>query len=267
MSSELRLKKLRGSGGHIMAQVSDQQQAKGNLGGPDLFLAPIGRIDSGKISKHFCNTCEKEFEGGPKIDFENPNEEVAENLVLVEKGQYVCNACGSTIAEYREFKKSDEGQDIGLAKPAGDRGVEPAPRAAAPEPSPPPEPAPQQQQQQQQQEPTVRQDAPAVPESHPVNAIDGMTVFDENARRLGTAKQVGVDSANTVVLIIAQDDGSNASVPWSRVKTVGEVVLLGSPPDAPQRAADEPGKCPGCGFSNKADAKFCEECGGKLASA
>ena len=43
MSEELRLKKLRGSGGSIMARVTDQQQTKGNLGGPDLFLAPIGR--------------------------------------------------------------------------------------------------------------------------------------------------------------------------------------------------------------------------------
>jgi hypothetical protein len=40
MSSELRLKKLRGSGGYIMASVTDEQQVKGNLGGPDLFLAP-----------------------------------------------------------------------------------------------------------------------------------------------------------------------------------------------------------------------------------
>ena len=35
MSAELRLKKLRGSGGFIMARVTDEQQSKGNLGGPD----------------------------------------------------------------------------------------------------------------------------------------------------------------------------------------------------------------------------------------
>ena len=79
MSAELRLKKLRGSGGSILAKVTDEQQSKGNLGDPDLFLAPIGRLDASKISKYTCNTCEKEFEGSPKIDFENPNEEVAEN--------------------------------------------------------------------------------------------------------------------------------------------------------------------------------------------
>ena len=59
MSTELRLKKLRGSGGYVMANVTDEQQMKGNLGGPDLFLAPIGRLSEDKISKHFCNTCEK----------------------------------------------------------------------------------------------------------------------------------------------------------------------------------------------------------------
>ena len=100
-----------------MASVTDEQQVKGNLGGPDLFLAPIGRLDSEIITKHFCNTCEKEFEGSPKIEFENPNEEVAENLILAEKGQYICNSCNASIAEYREFKKQDEEEEVGSAKP------------------------------------------------------------------------------------------------------------------------------------------------------
>ena len=72
MCAELRLKKLRGSGGFVMARVSDEQQSKGNLGGPDLFLAPVGRLEAEKISKYTCNTCEKEFEGSPNIEFENP---------------------------------------------------------------------------------------------------------------------------------------------------------------------------------------------------
>ncbi len=117
MSSELRLKKLRGSGGFVMAQVSDDQQRKGNLGGPDLFLAPIGRLDQEKISKYYCNTCEKDYEGSPKIEYESPNEEVAQNLILLERGQYMCTTCGSTIAEYREFQKQNQQADVGLAKP------------------------------------------------------------------------------------------------------------------------------------------------------
>src|SRR5207245_57866 len=108
MSAELRLKKLRGSGGYIMASVTDEQQSKGNLGGPDLFLARVGRLEPDKISKYYCNTCEKEYEGGPKIEYENPNEVVAENLILLEKGQYICTTCGSVLAEYRNFSKHDE---------------------------------------------------------------------------------------------------------------------------------------------------------------
>src|SRR5579864_4298051 len=117
MSSDLRLKKLRGSGGYIMASVTDDQQRKGNLGGPDLFLAPVGRIDADKISKYFCNTCEKDYEGSPKIDYETPNEMVADNLVLLEKGQYVCTTCGSVLAEYRNFSKPDETASVGAAIP------------------------------------------------------------------------------------------------------------------------------------------------------
>ncbi len=95
MSEDLRIKKLRGSGGFVIAQVTDEQQSKGNLGGPDLFLAPIGRLDVESIKKYTCNTCDKEYEGSPKIEYENPNEEVAENLILAERGQYICTICGS----------------------------------------------------------------------------------------------------------------------------------------------------------------------------
>jgi len=81
MSEDLRIKKLRGSGGFVIAQVTDEQQRKGNLGGPDLFLAPIGRLDVESVKKYTCNTCDKEYEGSPKIEYENPNEEVAEILI------------------------------------------------------------------------------------------------------------------------------------------------------------------------------------------
>ena len=263
MSSELRLKKLRGSGGYVVARLSDQEQSKGNLGGPDLFLAPVGRIDAERISKHFCGTCEKEFEGSPKIDYESPNEEVAENLILAEKGKYACQACNSTIAEYRNFRKPDGGKDVGLAKPIraeGGGGTRPPEPAAPPPPPPPADP-----QQAPAREPQP-QPAPArEPAGSAVNAIEGMTVFDENAKKMGVAKKVGVDSTQTVVLAVTRDDGAEISVPWSRVKMVGEVVLLGGA-DAPQPPASEPGRCPKCGFSNKADAKFCEECGSKLAT-
>jgi len=241
MSSELRLKKLRGSGGYVMAKVTDDQQVKGNLGGPDLFLAPIGRLDTETITKHFCNTCEKEFEGAPKIEFENPNEEVAENLILAEKGQYICNSCNSSIAEYREFKKLDEAGEIGNAKPERPV-VESAP--------------------QQVEEPATQTPQETVTEPGPVtsvSSIEGRAVYDENANKVGIAKQVGIDSTQSMVLVLTKDDGTEGSIPWNSIKKIGEVILLGNP-----EAATQPGKCSNCGFANKEGSKFCEECGTKL---
>jgi len=249
MSSELRLKKLRGSGGYVMATVTDEQQMKGNLGGPDLFLAPIGRLDENKITKHFCNTCEKEFEGPPKIEFENPNEEVAENLVLAERGQYICKACNASIAEYREFKKPNEEGEIGSAKPL-DANTTTAPSVEV------------------TTAPSVEvTTAPSVEVTQPgstasVSSIEGRTVIDENANKVGIAKQVGID-ANTqsMVLVITKNDETEGSIPWTSIKKVGEVVLLGKPEET---AATQPGKCSECGFINKDGSKFCEECGTKI---
>ena len=239
MSSDLRLKKLRGSGGYIMATVTDEQQMKGNLGGPDLFLAPIGRLDENKITKHFCNTCEKEFEGPPKIEFENPNEEVAENLVLAERGQYICKSCNASIAEYREFKKPNEEGEVGSAKPL-DANITTAPTVEA------------------TTAPTVEVTQPSSAAS--VSSIEGRSVIDENANKVGTAKQVGIDgNTQSMVLVITKNDGTEGSIPWTAIKKVGEVVLLGKPEETAQ-----PGKCSECGFINKDGSKFCEECGTKI---
>lgn len=248
MSAELRLKKLRGSGGYVMATVNDQQQMKGNLGGADLFLAAIGRLDSQKITKYFCNTCEKEFEGPPKIEYENPNEEVAENLILAEKGQYICNSCNATIAEYREFKKQNETVEVGSAKP-----LETASHSIAPQIS---EPV------QTQVKPEIIQSATQPGPATAISSIEGLAVYDENAKRIGNAKHVGIDSNQSVVLLIIKNDGTEGSIPWNNIRKVGEVILLGSPVVAPQPI--QPGKCANCGFSNKEGSKFCEECGSKL---
>ena len=247
MSSELRLKKLRGSGGYVMAQVTDEQQVKGNLGGPDLFLAPIGRLNVETITKHFCNTCDKEFEGPPKIEFENPNEEVAENLILAEKGQYICNSCNSSIAEYRVFKKQDEAGEIGSAKPIEE--VQSIPQQVQSIP-------------QQVEEPTTQtpQETVTVPgPATSVTSIEGRVVYDENANKIGIAKQVGIDSTQSMVLVLTKNDGTEGSIPWNSIKKIGEVILLGNP-----EAASQPGKCSSCGFGNKEGSKFCEECGTKL---
>ncbi len=255
MSSELRLKKLRGSGGYVMATINDEQQMKGNLGGPDLFLAPIGRLDSEIITKHFCNTCEKEYEGPPKIEYENPNEEVAENLILAEKGQYICNTCNSTLAEYREFKKQDEVQEVGAAKP-----LEIEPDVA-------PEPTIQEESQiipEMQAQTSTHTTEPVVTEPTPtgsISSLEGLAVYDENAKKIGTARQVGIDSNQKMVLTIIKNDGVEGSVLWSSIGKVGDIILLGN---ATTTQVNLPGKCSNCGFENNENSKFCEECGTKL---
>lgn len=225
-----------------MAQVTDDQQRKGNLGGPDLFLAPIGRLDVQLISKYFCNTCEKDYEGGPKIEFENPNEEVAQNLILKERGQYICTTCGSTIAEYREFQKEGE---VGLAKPI----------------SPTPE-QPQIQTTSFEQAPTqIVESTPQISQSpdSTFSSITGMSVYDTNAKKVGVAKQVGINSAHQVVLIVTKNDGSDQTIEWTKIKKIGEIILLG---DGSQ--SESSGLTCKCGFENKAGSKFCESCGNKL---
>jgi len=264
MSEDLRIKKLRGSGGFVIAQVTDEQQSKGNLGGPDLFLAPIGRLDIESIKKYTCNTCDKEYEGSPKIEYENPNEEVAENLILAERGQYLCTTCGSPIAEYREFKKPNELAEIGNANP-----VEVQTEIAQ-------EALNEVQQQSDDQYHAFDDLGETVPEVDPVdttfNAISGMSVFDENAKQIGIAKQVGVDSNNQVILVVSDNNGNDVSINWQRIKKVGEVVLLGDSLDTTTSTStqlgstvSDPGlRCSSCNFDNRPDSKFCESCGNKF---
>lgn len=99
----LREKKLRGSGGYVFAKVTDEEQKRGNLGGPELFLAGIGRLPDERFSKYFCNKCEKEYKGSPSINYENPNEDLGEGVTLAEKGEYRCATCDNTLAQYRKF--------------------------------------------------------------------------------------------------------------------------------------------------------------------
>jgi len=257
MSEDLRIKKLRGSGGFVIAQVTDEQQSKGNLGGPDLFLAPIGRLDVESIKKYTCNTCDKEYEGSPKIEYENPNEEVAENLILAERGQYLCTICGSPIAEYREFKKQNELGDVGNAKPIETRteiGQEVIDEVK---------------QQSDDQYHEFDNFGKTVPEVGPVdttfNAISGMSVFDENAKQIGIAKQVGVDSNNQVILVVSDNEGNDVSINWNRIKKVGEIILLGDSSITTTNASAQQGlRCPSCNFDNNPDSKFCESCGTKI---
>ena len=54
-----------------------------------------------------------------------------------------------------------------------------------------------------------------------------MDVFDETAKRIGKAKQVGVDSNQELVLVVSDVNGNDINIKWNRIGTVGEVIFLG----------------------------------------
>lgn len=239
MSGEFRLKKLRGSGGYVMASVNDDQQRKGNLGGPDLFLAPVGRLESGKISKYYCNTCEKEYDGSPKIEYENPNEVVAENLMLLEKGQYLCTTCGSVLAEYRNFSKSDEGKTVGVAIPESGIMSPASPNDIDIQVS--------------------SQTTSPASNVQSFSSITGLLVYDSEAKRVGVVKEIGIQpDQSSIVLVITKNDGTNATIKWDEIQKIGEIVILGN------KIGETNLKCIKCGYTNSQGSKFCESCGSKL---
>ena len=111
--------RLFGSGGSIVADLTAEQAKAADLGVGKMFLAPIGKIERSKMTKHSCNSCKTDFERPPKvISDENNNqpEQVSENLMLVERGQYTCDGCDAIIGEYRVFAKDDENADAGPAR-------------------------------------------------------------------------------------------------------------------------------------------------------
>ena len=99
-------------------------------------------------------------------------------------------------------------------------------------------------------------------------SIFGMDVFNENAKRIGKAKQVGVDSNQELVLVISDVSGNDINISWSRIGTVGEVIFLGKSGKTEEKSENIPIgeglRCASCNFDNKPDSKFCESCGTQL---
>lgn len=102
---DLEEKKLLGSGGYVIAKLTENEEMNANLGVPHLFLANVGRLAEDRFLRYYCNMCGKEYNGKPLLIYEVPNEEIAENVILVEKGEYKCRNCNNTIAQYRKFSK------------------------------------------------------------------------------------------------------------------------------------------------------------------
>jgi len=104
---DLEEKKLLGSGGYVFAKLTEHEELSANLGVPQIFLGNVGRLNESRFSKYYCNKYRKEYPGSAVINYENPNEELGEGVILVEKGEYKCRICNNTIAHYRKFTKRE----------------------------------------------------------------------------------------------------------------------------------------------------------------
>ena len=105
---DLAEKQLDGSGGWIIADITEEQVKNADLGVGKLFIAKVEKLDLEKMKKYFCKNCDSEFDGAPKIQVEEAeNEAISDELTLVERGQYTCNKCDSVISEYRVFAKNE----------------------------------------------------------------------------------------------------------------------------------------------------------------
>lgn len=217
-------KTLKGSGGYVVANLTDAEIKKAKLGGPDLFLGALGRLDEEKIVKYYCKHCNKEFEGAPEIKHENINQEVAKGYTLSEQGEYLCRQCGSLIAQYKKFVEPSgpqSGSDSGFTSSQYARDGFVA-----------------------------------------IRKLVGMSVYSGNAYLLGTVKDIGLrDNRTKIVIVISTTEQTEREVPWDQISKIGDIVLLRATED---KVSSGSTKCSKCGFANKPDSKFCEQCGNKL---
>ena len=275
---DLREKKLRGSGGYVFAKITEEEQKKGNLGGPELFIAGVGRLDEDRFSKYYCSKCEREYEGSPAINYDNPNEELGEGVTLIEKGEYKCRTCNNTLAQYRKF-------DSPTTNPTK---VEQQPSASVQVRSP---------------EVNNKNETPSVALSQdsisratsaakttltteagfvPIQSLIGMLAYDSEALLVGRVQEIGLRKSSEgnaqISIKIVNDDNNNISsssvrqaneVFWNNISKIGDIVLIDSRtkvgatnPAFPKTKGS--GKCLSCGYQNEEDAIFCEECGTKL---
>jgi len=295
-------KKLRGSGGYAIAKVSDDEQKIANLGGPELFLAGIGKLDKERFKKYYCNKCEKEYQGAPNLEFENPNEDLGENIILKEKGEYKCKTCDYIIAQYRKFDESKK-EEI---EEGGGREVEPENHRVN-----------------EVLETKNRNESKSENESKsskPINQIEnnnddkvipdvkstyvhiekiiGMSTYDNNAHLIGKVQEIGLrkllDGNVEFSFKIKNSNNEIKEIEWNKISKIGDIIILAdqnSPNENKSRGSGsihnissgnsntdingssftssttaklEGKTCRNCKYNNEAESIFCEECGKKL---
>jgi hypothetical protein len=59
-NEDLEEKKLLGSGGYVLAKLTEQEELRASLGIPQIFLANIDRLNENRFFRYFCKKCGKE---------------------------------------------------------------------------------------------------------------------------------------------------------------------------------------------------------------
>ncbi len=295
-------KKLRGSGGYAIAKVSDDEQKIANLGGPELFLAGIGKLDKDRFKKYYCNKCEKEYQGAPNLEFENPDEDLGENIILKEKGEYKCKTCDYIIAQYRKFDESKDNANIESKKEVeGGREVK--------------------QENDRLDEVLETENRNENKSSNPINQIEnnndyktiqdvkstyvhiekiiGMSTYDNNAHLIGKVQEIGLrkllDGYVEFSFKIKNSNNEIKEIEWNKISKIGDIIILAdqnlqskenksrssgsihnvssgnsntdinssSSSSTPTAKLDSK-TCRNCKYNNEPESIFCEECGKKL---
>lgn len=282
---DLKEKKLRGSGGFVIALVSDDEQKKGNLGGPELFIAGIGRLGKDRILKYYCNKCEKDYSESPDIIYENPNEEVGEGVILIEKGEYKCQFCKTTISQYRKFNNEEDLKSSSSGK-ISDRLTH---NVTIP---------PSTEEQEQKNNKTLKKtiDTKKIETKNiekykssnvsfstdkyfPIQVLIDMPVYDQEAMLVGNVKEIGLKknpkgTIEITVIVTSKkisDDQDNdfKEITWTNISKIGDIILVSNDQDKKSRIDGNNNQekikiCDSCMFQNTTDAIYCEECGKKL---
>ena len=287
---ELKEKKLRGSGGYVIARISDNEQKKGNLGGPELFIAGIGRLPKDRILKYYCNKCEKDYPTSPELNYENPNEDVGEGVVLIEKGEYKCSVCNAVLSQYRKFNNEaspspptktnsvsqSKSSDVTISD-SSPKNKKESEKSILPSST-----------YEENTSDSIQSESTDTKSSNvtiakgkyfPIQSIIGMPVYDHEAMLVGNVQEIGLRKSleGTIQITLKIDNRDKTSetngnesyneITWSNISKIGDIVLISReqkkiPPS--NTSPIDKKICITCQYHNESDALYCEQCGKKL---
>ncbi|MBA3749639.1 MAG: hypothetical protein H0X03_01850 [Nitrosopumilus sp.] len=266
-------KKLRGSGGYTIAKINDNEQKLANLGGPELFLAGIGRLETARFVKYHCNRCEKDYEGAPDIQYENPNEDLGENIILIEKGEYKCKSCDYTIAQYRKFNDVKENNVHSLDDNGPEEKIDTKEELLKKS-----EPDDQKIKIKQASNDSKIRDLDL--DYSPIEKIIGMSTYNNNGQLVGKISEIGLRKISEgkvqFSFKITNSEKEITEVTWDTIDKIGDIVILQEKSfdnDLPSSIDDTNANgmknhnskiCINCNYKNDIESTFCEECGKKL---